>query len=210
MSFLLSSRLYTHLSSCNQSIVPQAGIIFDEYGSRAGREQQFLMGYLGHDENDDEAVKHVLPTTIPETAFIWKHYAQQAKESESQGRLYEALQSYSLLLDNHFLSERMMDIERYGLHVAMGRLLVRMGMLHRAESTFFAATSLADEPAEAYFELARLKSHQGKLDDAVLHYKHHLFYQSDNLESLQNLGCLLVIKGSINEGGCGGGIYVAR
>ena len=160
------------------------------------------MGYLSHDkrESDGPFVKHSLPPAVHDKAFEWKRYALEAKEKETKGNLHDALQCYTLLLENHHLVARMMDEERYDLHLSVGKLMVRMGMLSRAESIFFASTSLVHEPSEAYFNLARLKSHQGKLDDAVLHYKHHLFFQSDNLESLQNLGCLLVIKGSINEG----------
>ena len=58
--------------------------------------------------------------------------------------------------------------------------MVRMGLLHRAETTLFLATSLVAEPAEAYFELARLKSHQGLINEAVMHFKHFLFYKPDS------------------------------
>jgi hypothetical protein len=36
-----------------------------------------------------------------------------------------------------------------------------------------------------------------------MHYKNNLFYQPDSLEALQDLGCLLIISGGINEGEAG-------
>lgn len=86
------------------------------------------------------------------------------------------------------------------VYISTGRLQSRLGLLQSAETTFFQATCLVSEPHEAYLELAKLKTSQGCLDEGSMHYKHYLFYRPQCLTALQELGSLLIISGSINEG----------
>jgi Flp pilus assembly protein TadD len=86
------------------------------------------------------------------------------------------------------------------VHLALGHLLARMGMLQRAEAAFFRATSLVGEPAEAYSELARIKCREGQIEEAAMHVKNLLFYRPNDMAALQDLGRLLLVRGSVNEG----------
>lgn len=119
----------------------------------------------------------------------------------------------------------MLGVRVWKVHLELSRLLVRMGLLPRAEAILFEATSLGaqhsthfnykpcirlnvmavkgvrearmglngavclwshdagcawwvavSEPHEAYRELGRLKAQQGLLAEAMMHYKHLLFF----------------------------------
>ena len=87
---------------------------------------------------------------------------------------------------------------------ARSAVLLRAGLYARAEQTLYEATSLVDEPHEAYRGLALVATQQGRWGEAVAHWKNCLFLapkgSPGESEYLQRLGALLILDGSVNEG----------
>lgn len=79
--------------------------------------------------------------------------------------------------------------------------LLHGGFFNKAESAFYIATSLHDEPHEAHKGLALVSVQSGRWEDAFSHWKNCLFLAtSQDSEYLQRLGALLILAGRLNEG----------
>lgn len=79
--------------------------------------------------------------------------------------------------------------------------LLHAGLFNRAQSAFYVATSLHDEPHEAHKGLALVSVLSGQWEPAFSHWKNSLFLAtSQDSEYLQRLGALLILTGRLNEG----------
>jgi tetratricopeptide (TPR) repeat protein len=115
-----------------------------------------------------------------------------------------SINAYSTLLGSNYLYSRMGPQTQYQTHLSLSDVLLRAGIYARAEQVLYEATSLADEPHEAYRGLALIATQQNRWTEATAHWKNCLFLAPDKStnesEYLQRLGSLLILDGSVNEG----------
>ena len=130
----------------------------------------------------------------------WEKLLAAAVEAERGGHFHDALSVYRTMFSNGHIQASMGEPGNYRHRLGLGRTLLKMRVLHHAVLMFEEASSLQTDAHEAHFWLGMARSKQGRLDEAIVHYKNCLFFVPAHLDALHNLGSLLLMKGRLNEG----------
>ena len=161
----------------------------------------YLLGYSA--SNATPALqRHFHPTSSPPLP----HHAAlaRAQAHATNNDYFMSIKAHEAMLPPSYLYSRMGPQTRYRTHLSLSAVLLRAGLYARAEQTLYEATSLVDEPHEAYRGLALVATQQGRWGEAVAHWKNCLFLapkgSPGESEYLQRLGALLILDGSVNEG----------
>ena len=176
-------------------------------------EESFLPGFRAM-----APVLGALPPAPPRSAADerWRETLEEAEALAARRELYPSIASFRSVFSRccrtmgQIRSCRMDDSGGHDLRIATGRALRDAALPAMAEIMFQEAFVLAQQALsvgvanisashDVNFELALLHSQRGEVGRATVFYKNALFCDGANVDSLANLGALLLIDGKVSE-----------
>jgi tetratricopeptide (TPR) repeat protein len=137
---------------------------------------------------------------VDEQKRQWEQILEKAESHAASGHYHRAVNMYRSLFSNKHLTQRMGDRGGYVVRLSLGKVLLKMQVIEHAATMFKEATSLQTDCHEAHYFIALARSKQGRLDEAITHYKLVLFFEPHHMGALHKLGSLLLARNNINEG----------
>jgi tetratricopeptide (TPR) repeat protein len=156
----------------------------------------YLMGF----QTIQGVIGPQVPISIKQHERHWEKLLRSADELAETGHLHKAVVMYRSIFSNAYLRKRMGERGGYLLRISLGSTLLQMHVIEHAILLFSEASSMQTDNHVAHFYLGLARSKQGRLDEAITHYKNCLFFDQQHIQALINLGSLLLIQGQVNEG----------
>ena len=129
--------------------------------------------------------------TVPVAAngrLRWIQHRAVARDYVLRGELERARLSYSSLLRTKTDSLRARSLS--DLHLELGQVFHLLGDTDAAHHHYRRSQSYGPQSYQPQVRLAQLASSLGRVDDAIAHYAHALFFNNTHRLSLHNLGSL--------------------
>eukprot|EP00946_MAST-07B_sp_MAST-7B-sp1_P000017 g17.t1 len=127
----------------------------------------------------------------------WIRHRAKARKHVENGDLERARQSFEDLL--HTKGGSLTTTTASSIHIELGGVIMELGDSAGARYNFLEAQSYQPQSYLPHVQLAALESKLGRIDAAITSYKHALFFNSTDEESLRNIGALHLIRGDLDE-----------
>jgi hypothetical protein len=130
---------------------------------------------------------------------VWKKLKDAADFKADSLQIQEALKSYSELLKDKLLFNKMPSESRYDVFLSMAKLLKLMGFHRRAELLLYESMSYTMEPFDAHLQLGILALDREDLAESKMHMKNCLYYKAEDITVLSYLSIALIAEGRLHE-----------
>lgn len=132
---------------------------------------------------------------VPEQAKSWFKYLVNAQASIHRGKLDDAVDSYTAVIDKF----RLRDRDAMNVHLALGQVFINMSLLEQADATFHKASLINSSSPLPHYFLAVVATKQGHFDTALSRYEAALFFDHSFFPALHNVGALHLLLGNTDQ-----------